>query len=145
MSIFVTPAVVSWVRIPQTFSCLFQEQNFSYEFQKLVSTYAKENIAKVSIFLRDPYVQRTIREVKISEITFVGTVGGLLGLFLGFSFISGMEVFYLTCLKIFNKIKACNATPSQVAHYTTPSQASTVKEIALMESNKFMQKSLNKY
>lgn len=113
----------------------------------MVSTYARENIAKVNIFLRDPYVQRTIREVKISEITFVGTVGGLLGLFLGFSFISGMEVFYMSCLKVFNKFKAWGEShPKKVAHFS-PSQASTltVKEMALIESNRFMQKSLNKY
>lgn len=57
--------------------------------------YSRENIAKVDIFLKDPYVKRFIREEKISEFTFVGTVGGLLGLFLGFSFVSAVEIVYL--------------------------------------------------
>jgi len=36
-----------------------------------------------------------VRDEKITEISFVGTVGGLLGLFMGFSFVSCVEIFYL--------------------------------------------------
>ena len=48
----------------------------------------------MNVFVRDPYVKRYLTEEKITEINFVGTVGGLLGLFLGFSFISVIEVIY---------------------------------------------------
>ena len=70
--------------------------------EKLVVRYTKENIAKVNIFLKDPFVQKMVREEKISPITFVGTVGGLLGLFLGFSFMSCLEIVYMFCIWLFS-------------------------------------------
>ena len=59
--------------------------------------YARDNLAKVSIYIKDPYVSKYITEEKITEIAFVGTVGGILGLFMGFSFISAVEICYI-CL-----------------------------------------------
>ncbi len=50
---------------------------------------------QVTIFIRDPYAAHYLRDEKITEISFVGTVGGLLGLFLGFSFLSVVEMLYL--------------------------------------------------
>ncbi len=41
------------------------------------------------------HLVRSFRDEKIPEIAFVGTVGGLLGLFLGFSFVSIIEFVYL--------------------------------------------------
>ena len=49
----------------------------------------------LDIYLRDPYVSLHVRQEKIAAISFVGNVGGLLGLFLGFSFISAVEVLYV--------------------------------------------------
>lgn len=66
--------------------------------EEQIVVYSRENIAKVNIFLKDPYVKRFIREEKISQITFVGTVGGLLGLFIGFSFVSVVEMVYICLL-----------------------------------------------
>lgn len=51
-------------------------------------------MARVNIFIRDSYVQRFLTEEKITEISFVGNIGGLLGLFVGFSFISAVEFLY---------------------------------------------------
>ena len=62
--------------------------------QQELAYYVRENMAKVNIYIRDPYVKRFITEEKITEISFTGTVGGLLGLFLGFSFMSIFEVIY---------------------------------------------------
>ena len=73
------------------------------EIEKEVVRYAKENIAKVNIFFKDPFVKKIVREEKISQIAFVGNVGGLLGLFLGFSFISSLEIFYMIFLQIWLK------------------------------------------
>ena len=50
------------------------------------------------MYLREPYVTKYIIEEKISEISFVGNVGGLLGLLMGFSFMSIVELIYLCCL-----------------------------------------------
>ena len=84
------------------------------DLEEQVVQYARNNIAKVTVFLMDPYVKRFIREEKISEITFVGTVGGLLGLFLGFSFVSSVEIVYLLFLRatqlIFGGNKQCPST-----------------------------------
>ncbi len=54
--------------------------------------YARDNLVKVSIYIKDPYVSKYITEEKITEIAFVGTIRGVLGLFLGFSFISAVEI-----------------------------------------------------
>lgn len=74
--------------------------------------YSRANIAKVNIFLKDPYVKRFIREEKISEFTFVGTVGGLLGLFLGFSFVSAVEIVYMGIMWLYG-IKKSKTTTSK--------------------------------
>ena len=42
-------------------------------------------------------MKRYKREEKITYNTAIGTTGGLLGLFLGFSFISLAEIVYLIC------------------------------------------------
>ena len=60
-----------------------------------VSNYARENMVKLTVFVRDPYVEKYLREEKITEITFAGNIGGLLGLFTGFSFMSAVEILYI--------------------------------------------------
>ena len=69
-----------------------------------MTQYAKENIAKVYIYLREPFVKRIIREEKTTYATLIGTTGGLLGLFMGFSVISMVELFYMICLWIIGRI-----------------------------------------
>ena len=49
---------------------------------------------EVGIFLRDPFYVRIEREMRISELEFVSNLGGLMGLILGFSFISLVELLY---------------------------------------------------
>jgi hypothetical protein len=86
--------------------------NLTKELKKSIVNYAKENIAKVNIFFKDPFVKRYIREEKITENTFIGTIGGLLGLFLGFSFISGAEIVYLMALSIYDTMTCKKASKS---------------------------------
>ena len=75
----------------------FEKTNITNKVRRFVVDYAKENIAKVNIFLKEPFVNRYKREEKITWNTFIGTTGGLLGLFLEFSFISIAEIVYLLC------------------------------------------------
>lgn len=70
------------------------------DLEEEVVEYSRANVAKVNIFLKDPYVKRYIRNEMISEFSFVGTIGGLLGLFLGFSFVSAVEIVYLCILSL---------------------------------------------
>ncbi len=60
--------------------------------------YAGENLVGLDIFIQDPYVQRYLRREKITVISLIGNIGGLLGLFVGFSFISVIEVAFMFCL-----------------------------------------------
>ena len=73
--------------------------------KKLVFQYAKDNLAKVTIFLEDSSAERIIREVKLSYSSLIASVGGLLGLFLGFSVISGIEVIYVTMQGLIQSLK----------------------------------------
>ena len=65
--------------------------------------YAKENIAKVTIFIRDPYCTSYIKNEKIPLIDFISNTGGLVGLCLGLSFISAIELIYHCVNCIFKK------------------------------------------
>ena len=79
------------------------------KLQKEVFNYARQNLAKVTIYIKDPYVSKYVTEEKITEIAFVGTVGGVLGLFMGFSFISAVEIIYVFCIKFIQvKVKHWN-------------------------------------
>jgi hypothetical protein len=55
-------------------------------------------MALVNVFIREPYCKKYVTEEKITEISFAGTVGGLLGLFMGFSFVSAVEARHMTPL-----------------------------------------------
>ena len=60
------------------------------------------------IYIKDPYVTKFLTQEKITTMSFVGNVGGILGLFLGFSFISGAEIFAL----IVSIPKRCFTSPT---------------------------------
>ena len=59
-----------------------------------VHKYAKDNIAVIELFVKDPYYTNTKRDVAITLTTFIGNAGGLMGLCLGLSFITLFEVVY---------------------------------------------------
>ena len=48
----------------------------------------------LQVFLRDPYYTQIARDVKTSRLQFLGTAGGLMGLCMGFSIVSIIELFY---------------------------------------------------
>ena len=56
------------------------------------------------IYLREPFVKQIKREEKTSYVTLIGTIGGLLGLFMGFSVISVIEIFYMIFLWLISKL-----------------------------------------
>ena len=59
--------------------------------------YGRENVAMVRVMIQSPYVTKIRRDVAMSFLNYVSSTGGLLGLFLGFSFISAIEIFFWIC------------------------------------------------
>ena len=57
--------------------------------------YAKNNFAVVSVLIRDSFYTSIQRDEEISLVTYLGNIGGLLGLFLGVSLVTLFEIFYL--------------------------------------------------
>jgi len=62
--------------------------------EKAVARYAEDNLLVVRVFLKDPYYQKMIRDRKMSGSSFFGSAGGWLGLCVGLSAMSVVEIFY---------------------------------------------------
>ena len=56
--------------------------------------YARENLAIVNIYIKPPVVTRIIKDENIPVIQFVANCGGILGLCMGCSLVTGFEVLY---------------------------------------------------
>ena len=71
--------------------------------------YGRKNIALVRVMIQSPYVTKIKRDVAMTFTSYVANSGGLLGLCLGFSFISGIElIFWLCCcFQEFIKLSYC--------------------------------------
>ena len=77
-----------------------------------VHKYARENIAMVWLFVRDPYYTSIKRDVEMTLTSFLGSAGGLVGLFMGFSLISLIEGFYHIINILINYCSACKKSPA---------------------------------
>ncbi len=64
------------------------------DYLTVLLRYAKENLIALKIFFKEPYYTSIIKKDKISYINFVATVGGLMGLCMGLSFVSAAEWIY---------------------------------------------------
>ena len=67
------------------------------DFEEDVFKYAQNNIVILSMFIRTPFAEKIVTDEKISRISFMSDVGGLLGLFMGFSFVSAVEILFHAC------------------------------------------------
>ena len=63
-----------------------------------ILTYARENIAYIKVFIKEPYYTLTTHDVQISVSQFIGNLGGLLGGLLGLSAVSIMEIMFFMVL-----------------------------------------------
>ena len=68
------------------------------------STY-RDNLVEVGIFLRDPFYVKIEREMRISDLDIWSNIGGLMGLIMGFSFISLIELLYHLSLTLHKVIQ----------------------------------------
>ena len=68
--------------------------------------YGRDNLAMIHVMIQSPYITKIKRDVAMSFTNYVANTGGLLGLCLGFSFISMLELVFWCwcCCKGFKKI-----------------------------------------
>ena len=59
-----------------------------------VYKYARDNLAIINIFIKESYTKRFRKTEKMSRISYIASSGGLLGLCMGFSFVSLAEILY---------------------------------------------------
>ena len=64
------------------------------EIVDFIYDYAKDNIAVVKLFIKDPYYTSFKRDRSMTFLSFLGNAGGLVGLCMGFSLISAIEWIY---------------------------------------------------
>ena len=60
--------------------------------------YGRENLAMVHVMIQSPYVTKIRRDVAMTFTTFIANSGGLLGLCIGFSFMSGIEIIFFSAI-----------------------------------------------
>lgn len=71
-----------------------QNKNLSRVIEYEIYNYARENLAIINIFIKEPYTKRFRKTEKMSRISYIASSGGLLGLCMGFSFVSLAEIAY---------------------------------------------------
>jgi hypothetical protein len=77
---------------------------FCGNFQELVSVlyrYARENLALVNIYIKDPAVTKIKRDQRVPVIWFIANVGGILGLSMGCSLVTVFEILHHLLLLFF--------------------------------------------
>ena len=63
-------------------------------FEEEMLNYAKGNIAMVTIYIREPFAEEILISEMDSLSLLISDVGGLMGLFMGCSFVSAVEIVY---------------------------------------------------
>ena len=64
----------------------------------------EKDIAMVTFFLETPTLFEYTREERMMLIQYISQIGGLLGLCLGFSFISGVEIIYWMTIRLLRNV-----------------------------------------
>jgi hypothetical protein len=59
--------------------------------------YGRENLALVHVMIQSPYITKIKRDVSITFTNYMANTGGLLGLSIGFSFVSAFEILFCFC------------------------------------------------
>ena len=87
-----------------TSSCQNWPANFFKDFNEPNETlvnelyqYGRDNLALIHILIQNPRVTKIKRDVEMTFTSYIANTGGLLGLCLGFSFISGIEMIFWCC------------------------------------------------
>ena len=59
--------------------------------------YGRKNLALIHVMIQSPYSTKIKRDVAMTFTTYIANSGGLVGLCLGFSFMSGIEIIFFLC------------------------------------------------
>ena len=97
------------------------------EMAKFVYKYAKENVAVINAYIKDPYYTLIRRDESVPMTTFLGGVGGTLGLLVGINVISLYEIFYHLATYIYQNLLAMtskSAADKVEKFQTTPEHCS---------------------
>ena len=85
------------------------------KFKSLLVAYAKENTALVTSFLSTPFTQIIGVDEDTSVIDAISSVGGLMGLFVGFTMVTLAEVIYYSYSLLITSILGIRKTLNSLA------------------------------
>ena len=77
--------------------------------------YGQHNLAHVHVMIQSPYITKIRRDVAMTFTNYVANAGGLIGLCIGFSFISGIEILFWLCRCCFELKKKVQPKSNEVA------------------------------
>jgi hypothetical protein len=88
----------------KTSSCEDWPRNYFNDYTDPVDTlvnelyqYGRDNLALVHVVIQSPYVTMIKRDVEMTFTSYIANTGGIIGLCLGFSFITGFELIFWCC------------------------------------------------
>ncbi|XP_015179465.1 PREDICTED: pickpocket protein 28-like [Polistes dominula] len=93
-------------------SKLMSNFNVQEKYTKKSKKYFTENMAVVHIFFVESQFTKSMKNELFGFTEFLSSTGGLLGLFMGFSFLSFMEILYFLTLRLWCRLKENKSTPS---------------------------------
>ena len=94
-----------------------------------IFNYARENLAIINIFIKESYTKRFRKTEKMSRISYIASSGGLLGLCMGFSFVSLAEIAYHCFLCVGMVIRHESARLMRKDKWKSKSERKTVKRV----------------
>ncbi|XP_059226078.1 pickpocket protein 28 [Stomoxys calcitrans] len=95
------PSCFDLTFMPDAFSSSLTSRNYSIQSPLLASMSREElsNIAVLHFYFRESVIHSELKNVYIGLTEFLSNTGGILGLFMGFSFISVAEIVYFSVLR----------------------------------------------
>lgn len=99
--------------------------------EDMILEYSRKNLLMFHVLIKDPYAQRFKRDEKIAISSFIANLGGLLGLWLGFSWISGAEILFHMTRGLFSSLSKHN----KVQERTTQAKNVSITNTLEMQPN----------
>ena len=86
-------------------SILLQSERQRYpDLVNFIINYTRENIAYTKFYIKEPFYTKSLRDVPISRMSFIGNAGGLISLCIGLSFISFVEIIFHLSAIIYSSV-----------------------------------------